>query len=155
MASTISTLFHMHCFNYTSWSTLPFGSTTCSLTLHPMPLSTRTEVDHQKLLSIYLRHLSLFSQISARFPLSHFFLSLRNPHGLKNSWYKKNLPLISDFNPALWASCQFLLIVPEPGDQEQQTVQPQPTQLRHVFFPTPLLVTPNVQFGFDHCWAQS
>lgn len=48
MASIISTLFHMQCFNYTSWSTLPFGSTTCNLTLHPMPLSTRMEVDHQK-----------------------------------------------------------------------------------------------------------
>ena len=88
----ISTLFHMHCYTYTSWSTLPLGSKTCSLTLHPMPLSTRLEVDHQKSLPIYLRCLPLFLQTTAILHFGHLLLSLRNPGLPENSWYK-NYPI--------------------------------------------------------------
>lgn len=146
----ISILFHMHCYNYISLSTSPLGSTTCSPALHPVLLSTRMEVDLQKSLPISFAVAHCFYRPIQR----SLFLSLRNPGHLENSWYK-NYP-VSLILTLLWASFWFSWFIPEPGETESsRQCNHRLTQLHHVFFPLPLLITPNVQIGFDHCWALS
>lgn len=109
------------------------------------------EVDLQKSLPISFAVAHCFLQTNTTFPLSQS----------KESWSSWKLPVKKNYPVSLiltlfWASFWFSWFIPEPGETESsRQCNHRLTQLHHVFFPLPLLITPDVQIGFDHCWALS